>query len=1060
MGEAVKRRSRAPSLLPPFVAVLLLVAPTARAFLSTIHLGRTLKALRARDQERQLLLQQEQELQQQQREFETLPPGLPVSLSSERTGDGEDPDPTTEAATTRKESEHEDVGSSGTAVGETHPSWGGSPDDDGGGGGDDEVSRGWWHKKGQGETDGADDTAAPAGHDAAAAAADGVDVVGEKHGLLGEQGAGGGDRSDLSTTTATAAADVADVDARQQEAPAEDLSAGHSTLTRDAESGESIDAEAVAAAPAPAAAAAAAAGAVEAAAVGSAPADAAAAPQQEAALGEGSEDDHALAEPMMPSTASASEVAAQEEQPEEEVEDQVSEEEEEREGEEEGEEAAREGEQEKERGGDIVFDYVNGEEMEAAAIEEILRLRADEDQAVQDAAARAVEALPATQRECFEDVKAFAFGGEGAGGLPEEDVAALETVAICGDRAGVVLAFLRHSKFDVRKAKESIQRCCAWRKENRADDIFGRAVSPAKMRKHREYWPTGFHKKDRLGRPVFYDRVGQSDLSKLRAEPDGLDQDEMVQIFTQNMEARRRFVLTRLSREAGHPVDQMTTVLDLTGLGVRHMSKEAVAYTRRISEVFQDNYSGMTCSLLILNAPWVFNKGWKIIEGFLSEDTVAKVKVLGKGEAGLKELEKYVPKENIPEFMGGESPAVIGPSDPLWTEVDSAVRAWAEGGDPFLHPTEVKRVSQRIARERAAVRSSSASTSGSALEEKSEEKVSPKSTPTPESPTAVATGKRVEGSSGVSVASEKRAARRAAKERQRSGRDDAEDDAVALPVGGDDGGGATADAREVRGKGSRRLAAAAAGTASVGGEGSVRRRTAAVGSRDSSSGGGGGGKRSSKRRRREEKVAPSVGQEAEREAGDKKKHRRKRSGLASASASAGRRPGRPSSSSRRTPSSVPASSSSSFAGLTKDGSDAAGRPASSPALEGKAAPRTPSPSSSGGGAKNRRERKHARESSREGEEPDAAARGGEESERADGGGDDGEGAVEEAAAAERAVAARYVERFAEVLGPALGPFFRQAVDALLAAAMVLLGAVEGALRCLRDLFFEQIEVDE
>lgn len=59
----------------------------------------------------------------------------------------------------------------------------------------------------------------------------------------------------------------------------------------------------------------------------------------------------------------------------------------------------------------------------------------------------------------------------------------------------------------------------------------------------------------------------------------------------------------------------MTTVLDLTGLGVRHMSKEALAYTRRISDIFQDNYSGMSCSLLVVNAPWIFSKGWQVIEG-------------------------------------------------------------------------------------------------------------------------------------------------------------------------------------------------------------------------------------------------------------------------------------------------------------------------------------------------------------------------------------------------------------------------------------------------------------
>lgn len=72
--------------------------------------------------------------------------------------------------------------------------------------------------------------------------------------------------------------------------------------------------------------------------------------------------------------------------------------------------------------------------------------------------------------------------------------------------------------------------------KQQADDIFSRGVSKKKMRKHRTHWPTGFHKEDISGRPVFYDRVGQSDLAALRADPDGLDQDEMVQIFCQNME--------------------------------------------------------------------------------------------------------------------------------------------------------------------------------------------------------------------------------------------------------------------------------------------------------------------------------------------------------------------------------------------------------------------------------------------------------------------------------------------------------------------------------------------
>ena len=70
-------------------------------------------------------------------------------------------------------------------------------------------------------------------------------------------------------------------------------------------------------------------------------------------------------------------------------------------------------------------------------------------------------------RECFEEVEEFAFGG--GGGLTDKDVCALDTMAICGDRVGVVLAFLRRAKFDVREAKESIRRCCAWRRKTECE---------------------------------------------------------------------------------------------------------------------------------------------------------------------------------------------------------------------------------------------------------------------------------------------------------------------------------------------------------------------------------------------------------------------------------------------------------------------------------------------------------------------------------------------------------------------------------------------------------------
>lgn len=120
--------------------------------------------------------------------------------------------------------------------------------------------------------------------------------------------------------------------------------------------------------------------------------------------------------------------------------------------------------QNKWQGGGLVVDaegsVVDGCE---EATQELLRLWEAQDLKVREAAARAAEGLPVTQRECYEELETFAFGS-GGGGLSEEDAGTLDAMAICGDRTGLVLAFLRQSKFDVQRAKEAMRRCCAWRR--------------------------------------------------------------------------------------------------------------------------------------------------------------------------------------------------------------------------------------------------------------------------------------------------------------------------------------------------------------------------------------------------------------------------------------------------------------------------------------------------------------------------------------------------------------------------------------------------------------------
>lgn len=406
--------------------------------------------------------------------------------------------------------------------------------------------------------------------------------------------------------------------------------------------------------------------------------------------------------------------------------------------------------------------------------------------------------------------------------------------------------------------------------------------------------------------------------------------------------------------------------------------------------------------------------------------------------------------------MGGESPAVIGPSDPLWTEVDSAVQAWAEGVDPFLDPAEVKRVSRRIARERAALLSSSPKPqSDTKSKQISEEPVG------------------IESELAAAAAAVERAVRGPQGTTELGGdnssieyEDDDDDDEVLVVVGGgsddaDDGAVARKKRAKKASTSSRRAAAAGA----IGDEASSARRRTAADTGSSSS--------KPRRRRQQRRLDADEKVAEEQTGGTKKKHRRKR-GPGSGIVSASGRAGRISSSSRR-PSSASSLSSSFGDRLTKDVSDTitdvdAGNSgkAASPALGGSAAAGTTRSASARGAAKKRRDGKHARAKipgKRGKEEEPAVVVAGEDRERA--GGDDnevGEGAMqqeeEEEEIAEGAIAARYVERFAEVLGPAFGPLLKQMVDGVMAAVRIMLSAVESALRFLRDLFFEQIEVDE
>lgn len=387
------------------------------------------------------------------------------------------------------------------------------------------------------------------------------------------------------------------------------------------------------------------------------------------------------------------------------------------------------------------------------------------------------------------------------------------------------------------------------------------------------------------------------------------------------------------------------------------------------------------------------------------------------------------PKGNIPEFLGGESPAIIGPSDPLWADVDGAVRSWASGGDPFLDRAEVDRVSGRIRKERE-----------NALRATSKAEPRSKSKAQAQAPSR-SEAKAREVLMGEEAEEERPLAPAAEQER-------------ALPAAGVDDG-----RRRARAKTSRRAASASAVAVAAGGRAKSCNK---------------GARRSKGHRQTADlgKETPRlVREDRDRGKGEqrKKKHGRQRGGLASSSSSSATGRLSPSSSRRRTTSQSSLPSATNKTTLSRGAvGNAAGVAAAARAkgtsgrgsvLRGPAVQETlgsPHRGQVGGEKDGRGRRSHTSPKKKSVTWEDAQVEENEEQDEKEAD-DDGRAM---AGGGGGTVGERLLEGFARGVMPVLRAWVSQLVAGLLAAGKMLMNAAERVLRFLRGALFEQVEVED